>query len=112
MSECPHCGEPLDDDAEICRHCGSDAETGWNPDTDYYSVDLPEEDYDRPEPPEGQPARARGSWVGPTLVFLALVGFLGAGYLTYSWGVVLPLLFLLLCGALFGHVVREGHWRR
>jgi hypothetical protein len=44
MDECPHCGEPLAGDAESCPHCGSDFETGWKPDTDYYSVELPEDE--------------------------------------------------------------------
>jgi hypothetical protein len=44
MDECPHCGEPLAEDAESCPHCGSDFETGWKPDTDYYAVELPEEE--------------------------------------------------------------------
>lgn len=40
---CPHCGAPLSPRAVACRECGSDRETGWNPDADYLSVDLPEE---------------------------------------------------------------------
>jgi hypothetical protein len=46
MDECPHCGEPLKEDAECCPYCGSDFETGWKPDVDYYSVELPEDDSD------------------------------------------------------------------
>ena len=42
--ECPHCGEPVDEDATSCPHCGSDSETGWKPDTEYYALELPEED--------------------------------------------------------------------
>ena len=44
MFICPICGEPVDDDARACPHCGSDDETGWNPDADYLSVELPEEE--------------------------------------------------------------------
>lgn len=44
MDECPHCGEPIDEGAESCLHCGSDFETGWKPETDYYAVDLPEDE--------------------------------------------------------------------
>ncbi len=44
MDYCPHCGEEISPDAECCPHCGSDAETGWNPESEYYSVDLPEEE--------------------------------------------------------------------
>ena len=44
MDECPHCGEPIEEEAESCPHCGSDCETGWKPDADYYSVELPDDD--------------------------------------------------------------------
>lgn len=44
---CPHCGELVEEDAVACPHCGSDSETGWNPDVDYYSVELPEEGRER-----------------------------------------------------------------
>jgi len=53
MDECPFCGEPIEDDATFCRHCGSDAETGWNPDSDYLSLELPEDDEDEDEEIQG-----------------------------------------------------------
>lgn len=42
MDACPHCGETLARNARFCRHCGSDEETGWSPDVEYHSVELPE----------------------------------------------------------------------
>lgn len=35
---CPFCGAELSVEAIFCRHCGSDAETGWNTNTEN---DLP-----------------------------------------------------------------------
>lgn len=39
---CPHCGATVRDGALACPDCGSDASTGWSPDADVESVDLPE----------------------------------------------------------------------
>lgn len=41
---CPHCGEPVRVGAPVCRHCGSDAETGWADPEEiaYQSVDIPD----------------------------------------------------------------------
>ena len=45
MFICPNCGEEIyNDSARVCPHCGSDHETGWNPDADYLSVELPEDE--------------------------------------------------------------------
>ena len=44
MNDCPHCGEAVPEKAAACPHCGSDFETGWNPEADYYSLELPEDD--------------------------------------------------------------------
>jgi hypothetical protein len=44
MDECPHCGEPIDEDAVSCPHCGSDTETGWMEDAEDASVDLPDDE--------------------------------------------------------------------
>ena len=63
MFLCPQCGEPVADDAHACPHCGSDAETGWNPDADYLSVELPEED--EPDTPSPKP--------GPSGAFIVLL---------------------------------------
>ena len=51
MEFCPHCGESVDERAESCPNCGSDFETGWLPDAEYYSLELPDDDdpFDEPE---------------------------------------------------------------
>lgn len=59
MIPCPHCGEPISERATSCRHCGSDAETGWHEDVDYYSVDLPEDD---------EPASSSGAGPGKSII--------------------------------------------
>ncbi len=79
MDPCPHCGEPVAPHAEACPHCGSDFETGWNPDAEYYSVELPEFDDDdvlevgesrkEPAPVNIEPI------VGSVLVAVSALGF-------------------------------------
>ena len=51
MFPCPNCGEPVADNAVACRECGSDADTGWREDPDYYSIELPEDSPPRSGPP-------------------------------------------------------------
>ena len=74
MDECPHCGEPLEEEAESCPHCGSDFETGWKPDTDYYAVELPEDDtsYEESQDSTEVPWESLGSLL--LVVIAALVG--------------------------------------
>ena len=99
--ECPHCGEPLENDAENCPSCGSDDETGWKSDLDYYAVELPEDDFLDEESFE-QPVRSPWpNWVGYAVLTLALVALVAVGFTTYSWGVLLPLLFLALCALIY-----------
>lgn len=40
---CPNCGEYVEQGALACDSCGSCKETGWNEDSAYDGVDLPEE---------------------------------------------------------------------
>ena len=76
MDYCPHCGEKLGANASSCPHCGSDAETGWNPEADYYSVELPEDDtYDVHEEAAGRP-QAGGDLPGIVLLGFAALFFL------------------------------------
>ena len=105
MDECPHCGEPIEEDATFCRHCGSDEETGWSPDVDYYSVELPEDDDELeplpPPPPEDLRARLQ-ALAGPTLVAMAWTVFLVYGYSTFEPPllVLIPAIYLAACTAL------------
>lgn len=59
MDECPHCGEALEKKARFCRHCGSDDETGWSPDVEYHSVELPEASSDLEGASDGEPTLQR-----------------------------------------------------
>ena len=74
MDECPHCGEPLEEEAESCPQCGSDFETGWKPDTDYYAVELPEDDtsYEESQDTTEVPWESLGSLF--LIILAALVG--------------------------------------
>ncbi len=97
MEWCPHCGEPIDGAASSCPHCGSDDETGWNPESDYYSLELPEDDL---HDESFEPSRARAvswPWPGTVLVALAVGGFFWAGFAAYGWAVLAPIAFLGLC---------------
>jgi hypothetical protein len=97
MFYCPNCHESIaDDNAQSCPHCGSDAETGWKPDVDYHSLELPEdEDFDL----ESSVYRNGGSdrlraLAGPVLMGVSLALFVVVGYQHYRLGVVLPAVFL------------------
>jgi len=98
MDDCPHCGEPLDEGAESCPHCGSDSETGWNPDSEYYSVELPDEETVESE--DYGVESADTGWeklVSASLVLMACVLFLAIGTGQYK-KLVLPFLGgLLVC---------------
>jgi hypothetical protein len=77
MDECPHCGEPIEEEAIRCPHCGSDMETGWNPEVDYCSLELPEDDREREEVRPSDSRRLRWSVVAAAvLIALSVVGFL------------------------------------
>lgn len=69
MFICPNCGEPVADEAKACPACGSDEETGWNPDADSLSVDLPEDGEANEEPRDGVS--------NAFAAFLIVVGLLG-----------------------------------
>jgi len=44
--ECPSCGEYVPLGARACPGCGADERTGWNDDTRYDGLDLPEDAFD------------------------------------------------------------------
>ena len=80
MDRCPHCGRALRPDAEACSYCGSDFETGWNPDADYYGFELPSEDDPFPATEQSPPSRGIvwDSIIGIGCVVLAALFFLTA----------------------------------
>lgn len=76
MDECPHCGEPIEDEAVRCPHCGSDTETGWNPEKDSYSFELPDDDLETEE--DGSTRSGSLRWpvvTAAVIVALSTVGF-------------------------------------
>lgn len=108
MFHCPHCGEPLDDDARSCPHCGSDEETGWNPDVDYYSVELPEDGAEDGESVAGRRRARPAGNAGPILLATSLVVFLAAGAVSRSWNVLLPFFFLTTCALVYALGTRRA----
>ncbi len=103
MFDCPHCGEPLAEEATFCRHCGSDAETGWSPDTDYHAVEIPEE-LEEPEEDDLSEAAAPGktttihwdTWVLFALLMVVVVGLIAPGLLSYRRGLLFPVSLALI----------------
>src|SRR5262245_39596419 len=80
MDECPHCGEPIQASAESCPHCGSDFETGWKPDTDYYAVELPEDEAGYRGREYAAPSEFQWeSFATGLLLFLSGLAFVGCG---------------------------------
>lgn len=80
---CPHCGEPVPKGAIRCRHCGSDARTGWSEDAESSLWELP--DYDEilenefGKEKSRRSSKAKAVAVGALAVILSLafiVGFL------------------------------------
>ena len=80
MDRCPHCGRALRPDAEACNYCGSDFETGWNPDAEYFGFELPSDD-------DTYSPRERAHNAGGGLVWDTVIGV---------GGIVVAALFFLL----------------
>lgn len=107
MDECPHCGEPIEDDADRCPHCGSDAETGWNPDAEYESLDLPDAEL-TPEG-SGQPELRWDRLVSAAVVGVAAASFIWIGIGAYP-SLLLPFLaFLAACLFVYYRWAGSGH---
>jgi hypothetical protein len=99
MDECPHCGEPIDENAESCPHCGSDFETGWNPDADYLGLELPEESGElRDEYPSNLSYLRWEKTLGLTLVGACAILFFWAGGAAYGSALVPFAILLGACG--------------
>ena len=111
MDFCSHCGEPVENDARSCPHCGSDHETGWNPDAEYLSLDLPgvDDDDESLDGPHGNLSTdgndltaTRLANVGPILggalaLTLSFGLLFAAGFPAYRWGILIPAGILLAC---------------
>ncbi len=96
---CAHCGELIPEDATLCRHCGSDMETGWNPEVDYHSIELPdppdtdtamESHYETP----AQTARNRRIAITVMMVLLMIGSLLPVRGLRTICGSLLALVFV------------------
>jgi len=108
QDECPHCGEPVEEGATFCRHCGSDAETGWNPDAEYESIELPEDEPEEAPEATREEIKARlRELLGPAMVASAWVFFVIYGYsrLQPRLLVLIPAAYLALAAAI---VLRMG----
>jgi len=66
--ECPNCGEYVEAGAASCDHCGSCEDTGWNEDSIYDGVDIPDW--------ESEDARPRSE--NKLLSFLVTIALLAA----------------------------------
>lgn len=67
---CPNCGDYVEEGALACESCGSCKETGWNEDSMYDGLDLPDESDGRVNKKSDQ------SKVLGTIVSVALIGLL------------------------------------
>jgi len=113
MTPCPHCGELIEDDAHACPYCGSDHETGWSPDVEYLSLELPaDDDFDAPdeyghdasdsrrgawsdESPPGRTRDIAGGVANVTsalssafVLFAAFALLVAAGFPAYGWSML------------------------
>jgi hypothetical protein len=113
MNECPHCGESLDREAQSCPYCGSDFETGWNPDADYLSVDLPDDDDFPAELEAGPPPKevSPDNFVGALSIVLAGLLFLSVTF-RFEGGTAAILAAALLGGCVWFFHRKLGGGRR
>lgn len=108
MEECPHCGEPIDENAESCPHCGSDFETGWNPDAESESIELPEQD-DEADPSGQVLDRSELRWekiLSAALILAAALAFVWVGARAYG-AVIIPFALLLAVCFVFFYMSRR-----
>lgn len=109
MEECPHCGEPIDEKAKSCPHCGADDETGWKPDTDYWSVELPEDDAEDGEPAPTPWSARLPATVGPVVPVAAWIFFViyGSSRFRPPFLVLIPAIYLVIVISLAGWIARR-----
>ncbi|MBD5782369.1 zinc ribbon domain-containing protein [Pelagicoccus sp. NFK12] len=67
---CPNCGDYVEEGAAACESCGSCPETGWNEDSIYDGIELPEE-----FAPEKSDSRLLGTVISIGLVALLVYVF-------------------------------------
>lgn len=72
---CPVCGEEVEAGAPGCRECGSTAETGWSPDTEYDGLDLPYRDEEDNDEAMREPRRFP-LWVIVTAVVVTIASII------------------------------------
>lgn len=122
MFDCPNCGEPVSDNASFCSHCGSDAETGWKPDVDYYSIEIPDdpaledEEFDSaldgPPPYPDESAIGLRNLLGPGVIVFCFALFVSVGYRRHDLWIILPAIFLMVMALVFLRTPGRPHTRR
>ncbi len=113
MDRCPHCGKTLRPEAESCPYCGSDFETGWNPDADYYNLDLPTDEEEFP-PREQAPSTSGVLW--NTIGGLCTVALAGAFFLVVTQPILAPqnlvMVVVLVLSLWFFLVKTKDDWQK
>ncbi len=71
--DCPNCGETVPLRAVACPHCGATHEAGWDDNSIYDGLDLPDEAYEDGEetPTWANRKQRRGLWIGAAILVLA-----------------------------------------
>ncbi len=82
MKICPHCGEPIPKKAVHCKHCGSNAETGWAENAETSLWELP--DYDEILENEFGPPKKTFFQKVKAILSGVLVGLLIVVFLVFS----------------------------
>lgn len=65
---CPVCGADVPRKAKSCPECGACEKSGWSEDHYLDGLDLPDPDYDRPEPQAGM---SRFWWFVTVILIIA-----------------------------------------
>jgi hypothetical protein len=81
--DCPNCGERVPRRVLSCPHCGASAEAGWNEDSRYDGLDLPDEAFDRDDDAPVPFPRPRRSGLHPG--WIAVAAALLAALTAWVW---------------------------